>query len=299
MEQNHQWYEFDMETTKQRNEAVEKLLSTMNLSETDKLHHTRWERLIYEGKESIPPALFDHKFGVIESAGDREALYLAVFDVIIMDNRIDREWFHREALSRVETFAKELTPVEVRELLAKEIAIAAARSHVPDSSYDTTVGELEKEHTLLAREKIYQKIVKRYIPWVERFRKVIAIRDDLEPFHVTKPYWQPKEMLLPQIDRLLGLLKLERTFGPEEKPEFIYELSMAHVFYPQMELSPGEALDWAYTYQSPDMFPPDYKSDMQENWEMYNNLDQDLKIYMDETLYQIEKRRPENRPPEP
>lgn len=244
----------------ERNAKVEELLKTLNLPSSEIPSRRRWERLIEVSKKEINEWDWDAQFGNLEDSGDREALYLGIFEETTKEPRLRRERFHREALERVKRVDKNLPSVERREFLAKEVAIAAAHGHIGDEDYQDIAGGVDGE-SLIARDKLFKSlVVDFFIPHLEKFRGVIAARDDNSIVEQMRVYWQPKQQLLEKIDRLLSVCKLERQFRDEEKAEWIYELYMAPKFYTEMERKPGEALEYVYWTQGKECVPEGYES---------------------------------------
>ena len=108
-----------------RDAKVEEIISVLDLPPKDIPAYRRYEKLIYESKLDMNEWDWDALFADIEDTGDREALYLAIFQHYTKKERLRRERFHREGLERANRLDKDLTPVEKREFLAKEIAVAA------------------------------------------------------------------------------------------------------------------------------------------------------------------------------
>src|SRR5277367_4768231 len=145
--------------------------------------HRRWEYLIALSKEDINEWDWDAQFADIEDTGDREALYLAIFESVTKDPRVRRERFHREALERAKRVDKKIPPVEKREFLAKEIAIAAAHGHIGDQHYSEITKRIlpgnQSGESMTARDKMYKVLVEEnFIPFVEKFKTAVAARDD-------------------------------------------------------------------------------------------------------------------------
>jgi hypothetical protein len=250
-----------------RNAKVETLLKSLNLPASEIPTRRRWEGLIEFSKQEINEWDWDAQFADLEDSGDREALYLAIFESLTKEPRLRRERFHREALERAKRVDKNLPPVEKREFLAKEVAVAAAHGHIGDEHYQKITKGIDGE-TLIARDKLFKAlVVEFFIPHLEKFKQVIAARDDSSLVEQTRWFWQPKQQLLEKIDRLLSLCRLERKFQEEEKAEWIYELYMAHKFYTEMERRPGAALEYIYWVQGPECCPEGYKSPGEEMWE--------------------------------
>jgi hypothetical protein len=252
-----------------RNAKVEGILQHLpNLSDKEKSARRRWERLIEDSKREINEWDWDAQFAEIEDTGDREALYLAIFEMATKEPRLRRERFHREALERTKRVSKDLPPVEKREFLAKEVAIATAHGHIGDQHFADVIKGIDGE-TMIARDKVYKTLVQEFcIPHLEKFKKIVQDRDDWSLVEQTRWYWQPKEQLVAKIDSLLALCKLERNFQPEEKAEWIYELYMAPKFYPEMERREGAALEYVYWTQGPDCVPQGYESPDEKRWKL-------------------------------
>ena len=249
-----------------RNAKVEALLKQLNLPADQIPARRRWERVIEDSKREINEWDWDAQFADIEDTGDREALYLAIFELATKEPRLRRERFHREALERAKRVDKNLPPVEKREFLAKEVAIAAAHGHIGDMHFAELAHGIEGE-TMIARDKLYRAVVEAFfIPHLEKFKKVIAARDDNSLVEQTRWFWQPKQQLLANIDRLLSLCNLDRQFQDEEKAEWIYELYMAPKFYTELERRPGAALEYIYWIQGKECVPEGYESPDEKLW---------------------------------
>jgi hypothetical protein len=161
---------------------------------------------------------------------------------------------------------KNVPPVEKREFLAKEVAIAAAHGHIGDSHFAEIAQGIDGE-TMIARDKHYRALVEKFfIPHLEKFKTVVAARDDNSVVEQTRAFWQPKQQLLGNVDRILSLCKLERQFQPEEQAEWIYELYMAPKFYTELERHPGAALEHVYWTQGKDCVPAGYESPDEKAW---------------------------------
>ena len=260
-------------TMAERNSKVEHLIKTLNIPPSEIPARRRWERLIEDSKREINEWDWDAQFAELEDSGDREALYLAIFESATKEPRLRRERFHREALERAKHVDKNLPPVEKREFLAKEIAIAAAHGHIGDQHYSEITNNVEGE-TLAARDKLFKTLVTEFfIPHLEKFKRIIAARDDSSIVEQTRWFWQPKEQLLTKIDRLLSLCRLERKVGEEESAEWIYELYMAPKFYTEMERRPGAASEYIYWLQGPECCPEGYTPPDERLWEMAADVD--------------------------
>lgn len=250
-----------------RDAKVEEILALQNLPEKDIPAHRRYEKLIYEAKREINEWDWDALFADIEDRGDRQALYLAVFQNATKKERLRRERFHREGLERANRLDKDLTPVEKREFLAKEIAIAAAHGHIGNLHYAMLTRGAADPEGVVARDKLYKTlVVDFFIPHLEKFRRVVENRDDFSLVEQTRWYWQPKEQLIAKIDKLLAISKLQRNFNDAEKAEWIYELYMAPKFYTEMETRPGAALEFVYWTQGKECVPEGYVSPDEERW---------------------------------
>ena len=267
---------------KQRDEKVDTIIKQLGLTGQEANNRRRWERLIIDSKREINEWDWDAQFGDMEDAGDREALYLAIFETVTKEPRLRRERFHREAVERAKWVDKNLPPIEKREFLAKEVAIAAAYGHIGDQHYKEVAKGI-KGDSLIARDKLYKTFVEEFfIPHLEKFRKIIENRDDFSKVEQTRWFWQPKQQLLAKIDSLLALCKLERNFSDEEKAEWIYELYMAPKFYTEMERVPGAALEYIYWVQGADCVPPGYKSPDEQIWEMRTEIDKETEKKLSE-----------------
>ena len=281
--------EHHRQTLAERNTKVENLLNQLNLPASEIPARRRWERLIEDSKQELNEWDWDAQFAEIEDTGDREALYLAVFESVTKEPRLRRERFHREAIERSKHIDRNLPPVEKREFLAKELAIAAAHGHMGDKHYAEVVRNTEGE-SLIARDKLYKTLVEEFfIPHLEKFKKVIAARDDSSILEQTRWYWQPKERLLKKIDRLLALCRLERKVGDEEKAEWIYELYMAPKLYTEMERRPGAALEYIYWMQGAECCPPGYKSPDETLWESREIIDRETEKKLGELRLEAKK----------
>lgn len=250
-----------------RNAKVEQMLTAMNIPEKDKPARRRYERLILDCKREMNEWDWDAQFADIEDGGDRQALYMACFESVTKQERLRRERFHREALERVNRLDKDLPPVERREFLAKEVAIAAAHGHIGELHYKTIMKGAPEPEGITARDKLYKSFVLDFfIPHLEKFRGVIEKRDDNSLVEQTRWFWQPKDQLIAKIDKLLALCKLERNVSDSEKAEWIYELYMAPKFYTEMERRPGAALEYIYWVQGKECVPEGYVSPDEEKW---------------------------------
>jgi hypothetical protein len=255
----------------------------------------RWEYLIAMSKEDINEWDWDAQFADLEDTGDRKALYLAIFEsVVTKEPRLRRERFHREALERAKKVDKKIPPVEKREFLAKEVAIAAARGHIGDQHYEEVTkgiipGNLSAE-SMTSRDKIYKVLVEEhFIPRIEKFKSIIAARDDDSVVEQTRCYVQPKKQLIAKLDRLSQLCKLERKFQEEEKAEWIYEFYMSVKWYTEMERRPGAALEHIYWVQGPECCPKGYKSPDERMWEMRGEIDSETEKKMSELREEFRK----------
>lgn len=254
----------------------------------------RWEYLIALSKENTNEWDWDAQYADLEDTGDREALYLAIFESVTKDPRVRRERFHREALERAKRVDKKIPPVEKREFLAKEIAIAAAHGHIGDQHYAEITKRIlpgnQSGETMTARDKMYKVLVEEnFIPLVEKFKSVVAARDDKSLVEQTRFYWQPKDQLIAKLDRLLQLCKLERKFQDEEKAEWIYELYMSPKFYTEMERRPGAALEYIYWVQGPECCPEGYKSPDERIWEMREDINRETEKKLGELQEEFRK----------
>jgi len=205
--------------------------------------------------------------------------------------RLRRKKFHEGALQRVKKYEGQVSPVELRELLAKEVAIAASRGHMDDEEYLEMVLDLDGKETLSARDQIYKIVVRNsFIPRVRKFRNVIEKRDDDSAVEQTRAFWQPKETLLAQVDRLLSLCQLGRAVQPEEKAEWIYELYMAPKFYPEMETTPGAALDHTYWTQGKEYVPEGYMPADEKLWVAWDEYNHQAKAAVEEAKEEVRKK---------
>jgi hypothetical protein len=194
-------------------------------------------------------------------------------------------------LQRVKKHEGLIPPVELRELLAKEVAIAAARGHMDDEEYLEMVLDLDAKETLSARDQIYKTVVQKlFVPRVRKFRGVIEKRDDDSGVEQTRAFWQPKETLLGQVDRLLSLCQLGRTVQPEEKAEWIYELYMAARFYPEMETTPGAAWDHIYWTQGKEYVPEGYMSGDEKLWVAWDEYNHQATAAVEEAKEDMRKK---------
>lgn len=251
----------------ERDAKVEEIIAVLNLPPKDIPAHRRYEKLIYESKQDMNEWDWDALFADIEDTGDRQALYLAIFQHYTKKERLRRERFHREGLERANRLDKDLTPVEKREFLAKEIAIAAVHGHIGNFHYAVLTKGAPDPEGVVARDKLYKTlVVDFFIPHLEKFRRVVANRDDWSLVEQTRFYWQPKEQLIAKIDKLLEICRLQRNFNDAEKAEWIYELYMAPKFYTEMELRPGAALEFVYWTQGKECVPEGYVSPDEERW---------------------------------
>jgi hypothetical protein len=275
---------------KKRNDEVEATIKRLDLTGQEANDRRRWETLIFDSKREINEWDWDAQFGELEDSGDREALYLAVFETVTKDQRLRRERFHREAVERAKNVgSKNLPPIEKREFLAKEIAIAAAHGHIGDQHYEEITKGIEGD-SLLVRDKLYKKLVEEFfIPHLIKFRAVVEKRDDSSKVEQTRWFWQSKAQLSTKIDKLLTLCRLERHFADEEKAEWIYELYMAPKFYPEMERVPGAALEYIYWVQGPDCVPVGYKSPDEQIWELRVKIDGDREKKLSEFRLEAKK----------
>ena len=275
-----------------RNAKVETLLDQLGIPENEKPAHRRWERLIEDSKREVNEWDWDAQFGAIEDSGDRQALYLAIFEQYTQEPRLRRHRFHREAMSRTDRIARafRLPPIEVREFQAREIAIAAAHGHIGNIHYDEITRGIDGE-TMLARDKVYKAlVVDFFIPHLEKFRKVIENRDDNSLVEQTRWFWQPKEQLIKKIDDLLALCKLEREFKEGEEAEWIYELYMAPKFYTEMERRPGAALEYTYWIQGPECVPPGYESPDEKRWRLQKEFQERAEAEIEEVNKELKAR---------
>jgi hypothetical protein len=257
----------------QRNRRVEALIQKLNLPASEVPARRRWERVIEDSKREINEWDWDAQYGDLEDSGDREALYLAVFETLTKEPRLRRERFHREAIERTKRVDRNLPPVEKREFLAKEVAIAAAHGHIGDNHYEEIAKGIDGE-TLIARDKLFKALVTNFfIPHLEKFKQIVIARDDSSVVEQTRFYWRPKEQLLRKIDDLLAICRLEKKFQAEESAEWIYELYMAPKLYTEMERLPGAALEYVYWTQGPECCPKGYKSPDETLWEMKAEFD--------------------------
>ena len=245
-------------------------------------------------KEDINEWDWDAQFADIGDTGDREALYLAILESLTKEKRVRRERFHREALERAKRVDKTIPPVEKREFLAKEIAIAAAHGHIGDQHYEEITKRIipanQSAETMTSRDKMYKVLVhENFIPLVEKFKEVVAARDDNSLVEQTRFYWRPKDQLIAKLDHLLQLCKLERKFHDEEKAEWIYELYMSPKFYTEMERRPGAALEYIYWVQGPECVPKGYKSPDEIMWEMRQTVDRETEKKLSELREEFRK----------
>ena len=273
---------------------VEEQLKKQNPPAAEISKHRRWEYLIALSKENTNEWDWDAQYADIEDTGDREALYLAIFQSVTKELRVRRERFHREALERAKRVDKTIPPVEKREFLAKEIAIAAAHGHIGDQHYAEITKRVlpgnQSGETMTARDKMYKILVEEnFIPFLEKFRSVVAARDDNSLVEQTRFYWQPKKELIAKLDRLLQLCRLERKFQDEEKAEWIYELYMSPKFYTEMERRPGAALEYIYWVQGPECVPKGYKSPDELIWEMTKESDRETEKKLTELQEEFRK----------
>lgn len=276
-------------TIAERDARVEALLKRQNVPESELPIRRRWERVIDDSKLEIDEWDWDAQFAHLEDSGDREALYLAIFESVTREPRLRRERFHREAIERSKHVDKNLPPVEKREFLAKEIAIAAAHGHIGDKHYSEIVGNKDGE-SFIARDKLFNTlVVDFFIPHLEKFKRVIAERDDSSIVEQTRWYWQPKEQLLSKIDRLLSLCRLERKVGDEESAEWIYELYMAPKLYTEMERRPGAAMEYVYWMQGAECCPPGYRSPDERMWESRKIIDSETEKKLSELRLEARK----------
>jgi len=273
----------------ERNVKVEALLNELGVPENEKPARRRWEKLIADSKREMNEWDWDQAFGHFEGTGDREALYLAIFEHFTKEPRIRRERFHREALQRAKRVSRDLPPVEQREFLAKEIAIAAAHGHIANGHYDEVTQGLSGE-TLTARDKLYKTlVVDFFIPHLEKFRKVVQERDDFSVVEQHRYYWQPKAQLIKKVDRLLSLCRLQTKAREEEKAEWIYELYMAPKFYTEMERRPGAALEYIYWVQGPECVPEGYESPDEIRWKLEDAFKRQAQQEIDEIKESLRK----------
>ena len=246
------------------------------------IERRRWERLIDDSKFETNEWDWDAQYGTIEDAGDREALYLAIFNEATKEPRLRRERFHREAIERYKKIDKNLPPIEKREFLAKELAIAATHGHIGDQQFRELVPRNIGD-SLIARDKLYKTLVEEFfIPHLTKFRKVVEERDDFSIVEQRRVFWQPKKELVRKIDKLLSLCRLERKVDDEEKAEWIYELYMAPRLYTEMEREPGAALEYNYWFQGPECAPPGYKSPDERIWEMRKSVQEETEKKLSE-----------------
>jgi hypothetical protein len=273
----------------ERNERVEQLLKSLNLPTSQVSACRRWERLIDDSKREMNEWDWDAQFADLEDTGDREAVYLAIFEEITKEPRLRRERFHREAVERSKRVDKNMPPVEKREFMAKEFAIAAAHGHIGDLHFAEITNGVEGE-TMIARDKLFKSlVVEFFIPHLETFKRVISARDDSSLVEQTRIFWQPKKQLLMKIDRLLSLCRLERKVTDEEKAEWIYELYMAPKFYTEMERRPGAALEYIYWTQGPECVPPGYRSPDERLWEIRQDIDSETEKKLSELRLEARK----------
>jgi hypothetical protein len=273
-------YEYQNE----RNNIVEQILVGRNVPEEDKPAQRRYERLIFNVKREINMWDWDAQFADIEDTGDRKALFEACFDMTTKNQRLRRLRFHREALERVKRLEKGLPPVEKREFLAKEVAIAACHGHIGDRHYAEITDNASDPESIAARDKLYQTlVVDFFIPHLEKFRGVIEKRDDFSPLEQTRWYWRPKAELLAKIDQLLAVSRLQQTIPDEQKAEWIYELWMAPKFYTEMEREPGAALEYTYWVQGKAYVPEGYISPDEQIWAMEEQFEKEAKEAVEAT----------------
>ena len=268
----------------ERNETIRKTLEQKGLTGQDWNNHFRWERLIAMSKQDINEWDWDAMFADYEDAGDREALYLAVWDYATTQPRLRRERFHHEAMNRVDNLRRGKPTIEWKEFMAKELSIAACKGHIGDPHYKTLTKDLPADtDSMIARDKLYTRLITEFfIPHLEKFRSVIEKRDDFSPLEQTRPFWRPKTDLIAKIDDLLAICRLEKKITDEEKGEFIWELYMAPKYYPEMERRPGEALEHIYWTQGAEFVPEGYKSPDEMLWEARERFDSEAGVQMSE-----------------
>lgn len=274
----------------QRNAEVEELLKIIPyLTEAEKPTRRRWEKLIWTAKHEVNEWDWDAEFGHIEDSGDREALYLAIFESWTKEPRLRRERFHREALQRAKRLGSDLPPVEKREFLAKEVAIAAAHGHIGNIHYDEITRGIEGEK-MIDRDKLYKALVVNFfIPHLEKFKSVVKKRDDNSLVEQTRYFWQPKDQLIAKVNRLQSLCKLERPYQKSEKAEWIYELYMAPKLYTEMERRPGAAMEYIYWTQGAQCVPPGYESPDEEMWRLEKEILEKAQKEVDEVKESLRK----------
>lgn len=251
----------------ERNAFVEEMLGILNLPAKQIPARRRYERLIYDAKRAINEWDWDAQFATIEDTGDREALYLAVFQKATEKPRYRREKFHRDGVNRANRLDKDTPPVEKREFLAKEVAIAAARGHIGELHYEMLTQGAPEPEGIKARDQLYKTlVVDFFIPHLEKFKAVVEKRDDWSLVEQTRWYWQPKSELIAKIDGLITLCQLQRQHTPADAVEWIYELYMAPKLYTEMERRPGAALEYIYWIQGKECVPEGYVSPDEEMW---------------------------------
>jgi hypothetical protein len=262
-QQDAKWHR---EILAKRNEKVEELLTQLNLPASQIPTRRRWERLIEDSKRETNQWDWDAEFADIEDTGDREALYMAIFEKSTVEPRLRRERLHREGMERVNRIPNDAPPIEKREFMAKEVAIAAAHGHIGEQHYTAVTKGAEGE-SMAARDKLYKTLVlDHFIPFLEQFKEVINKRDDNSIVEQTRFFWRPKKQVLEKIDDLLAICRLERNFKEEEKAEWIYEVFMSPKWYPEMERRPGAALEYVYWTQGADCVPKGYISPDEKRW---------------------------------
>jgi hypothetical protein len=274
-----------------RNAHVDVIIQQLGLTGKEALERRRWEQLIYDSKSSMSSWDWDAKFANFEDYGEREALYLAIFDHFTVDLRLRRERFHREAMNRINRLSKNLPPIEKREFTAKEVAIAAAHGHIGNILYKQLTGELGESESMISRDKLYKTLVVDYfIPRLEKFRGVIQERDDFSKLEQTRWFWRPKRELVRKIDDLLALCRLERNWDDKERAEWIYELFMCHKFYVAMENREGEALEYTYWAQGPEFLPEGYISPDEEAWKLRMEVAEEAEKRFTEARLEAQKK---------
>jgi len=285
---------------KEQREKVEAILKDLNLPLAEIPARRRAEINIMNSKASMDQWTWDALFAEIEDTGNREALAKACFEHFTEKPRRIRLNLHRGAIKRAEKFKDKLTPVEYRELEGQEIAIAAVLAHGTTSFAQRITAEYDKKEgdPLEVRKQLYEFLVKeKTLPRLERFKKIIAERDDASELEQTRPYWQPKSQLLKQLDKFEALITLKDVPREVEKTDFIWEWYMADRLYPEMDPESEEAMSWRYWAQGAEYCPPDYLSPEERQWkkqaEVIGAIDKDFKQFVDEMAKRSRKARGE------
>jgi hypothetical protein len=263
---------------RERHERISKKLEQQGLKGQEWNDNYRWERLIDMSKMDMNEWDWDALFADYEDGGDRQSLYLAIWDWTTTQPRLRRERFHHEAMNRVANLRAGKPTMEWKEFQAKELAIATCKAHIGDPEYSNLVREIPSpdSDSMLTRDKIYNRLILEFfIPHLEKFRAVIEKRDDFAPVEQTRAFWRPKAELLAKIDELLAIARLDKKTTNVEKGEFVWELYMAPKLYVDMERRLGEALEHVYWTQGAEYVPAGYKSPDETMWEAKEKYDKE------------------------